>query len=540
MKEAEKFYTKDSIEGPWDVLIIGSGISGLAAAAILSEEGKRVLVLEQHFQAGGYTHVFSRKKYEWDIGLHYFGKASKTSDWHLQLTGLTHGAIEFEPFGEIVDEVIFPDLKVQVPGSYQKYADILAGLFPAEKDGIHRYIKKIHNTRKGLQRYFMSNLLPRPLTSFARSTFASDMHDAATTTTEEMMSRYIKDEKLKTILDAQWGNIGMPKQRCAFFVHAAMLGNYLEEGAIYPKGGASVIAKELGRTIYKNGSAIRVSAPVDKILTEGRKVKGIKLETGEEILAPIVISTAGVRNTYDKFLAGNPYTTKIRSEVLALPLAYEYLNLFIGFDKSPREFGLGEGNSWIYQKWNNDVADLFWDVQDLAQSKHPNTMFFSSSSIRDPLKADSAYPGYNGQIVAAATQGFFNRWASSQWGRRDTEYKDIKSKISDQMIDMLNEYYPGIKENVLYTELATPLTYTSFMRSTGGVPYGLAPVPARYHSRALRPMSPIRNLFLAGQDMIMPGVPAALGSAILCSSLVLRKNAGAKAVARGKKILGIS
>ena len=63
-------FSKQNIKDYYDVIIIGSGISGLCCAALLSMEGKKVLVLEKHFKVGGYTHTFKRKKYEWDVGIH--------------------------------------------------------------------------------------------------------------------------------------------------------------------------------------------------------------------------------------------------------------------------------------------------------------------------------------------------------------------------------------------------------------------------------------------------------------------------------------
>src|ERR1700728_1598486 len=71
-------YKHLSLADSWDAIVIGSGIGGLAAAALLSIYGrKRVLVLERHYVAGGYTHVFQRHGYEWDVGLHYIGEVQQ-------------------------------------------------------------------------------------------------------------------------------------------------------------------------------------------------------------------------------------------------------------------------------------------------------------------------------------------------------------------------------------------------------------------------------------------------------------------------------
>ena len=66
-------YRPSRLNGPYDALVIGSGIGGLTTAALLSELGWRVAVLEQHYTAGGATHSYDRAGYEWDVGVHYIG-----------------------------------------------------------------------------------------------------------------------------------------------------------------------------------------------------------------------------------------------------------------------------------------------------------------------------------------------------------------------------------------------------------------------------------------------------------------------------------
>jgi phytoene dehydrogenase-like protein len=66
-------YRASRLQGPYDAIVIGSGIGGLTSAAMLSAAGKKVLVLEQHYTAGGFTHAYDRNGYEWDVGVHYIG-----------------------------------------------------------------------------------------------------------------------------------------------------------------------------------------------------------------------------------------------------------------------------------------------------------------------------------------------------------------------------------------------------------------------------------------------------------------------------------
>ena len=71
-----------------DAIVIGSGIGGLTTAALLSRIGKKVLVLEQHYIAGGCTHTFEDKGYEFDTGIHYIGNMHKKHSFSRKLFDL--------------------------------------------------------------------------------------------------------------------------------------------------------------------------------------------------------------------------------------------------------------------------------------------------------------------------------------------------------------------------------------------------------------------------------------------------------------------
>ena len=89
----------------WDAIVIGSGIGGLSAAATLAKIGnKRVLVLERHYTAGGFTHTFRRPGYEWDVGIHYIGGVSHPRGMTRRLFDfITDGELEWADMGDVYD-----------------------------------------------------------------------------------------------------------------------------------------------------------------------------------------------------------------------------------------------------------------------------------------------------------------------------------------------------------------------------------------------------------------------------------------------------
>src|SRR5579863_6786868 len=102
-------YKQHSLDDRWDAIVIGSGIGGLTTAALLSKHaGKKVLVLERHYTAGGYTHSFNRPGYAWDVGVHYIGEAQDPrSPVRAVFDHLTDGQLQWQPMSDVYDRAVF-------------------------------------------------------------------------------------------------------------------------------------------------------------------------------------------------------------------------------------------------------------------------------------------------------------------------------------------------------------------------------------------------------------------------------------------------
>ena len=103
-------YTSKVKNEIFDVIIIGSGMSGLTTAALLAQHNYRVLVIEKHFKVGGFTHTFKRKQFEWDVGIHYIGEVhNKKTHTRKLFDRVTGEKLQWAKMDDNYVRIIFPD-----------------------------------------------------------------------------------------------------------------------------------------------------------------------------------------------------------------------------------------------------------------------------------------------------------------------------------------------------------------------------------------------------------------------------------------------
>ena len=142
-------YKQAKLAETWDAIVIGSGIGGLTAAVLLgAHAGKRVLVLERHYEAGGFTHTFHRPGYEWDVGLHYIGQMQdERSAVRRAFDHVTAGRVQWQPMPEIYDRFIIEGRTFDFAAGLERFREGLRESFPGEIRAIDRYIAAV----RGLQ-----------------------------------------------------------------------------------------------------------------------------------------------------------------------------------------------------------------------------------------------------------------------------------------------------------------------------------------------------------------------------------------------------
>jgi len=515
------FYKNDRLNRAYDVIVIGSGIGGLAAAAILSKAGKKVLVLERHYTAGGFTHTFQRKGYEWDVGVHYIGEVHrKNSVLRRAFDFLSDGQLDWAPMPEVYDKIFFNGDAYEYAAGAENFKQHLAAAFPGERKALDRYVDLLFQASRSAKGFFMEKALPPFFGKIARPFLTSKFRRFSERTTHEVLSSLTSDEKLIGVLSAQYGDYGLPPRQSSFAAHAMVAKHYLD-GGNYPVGGSGRIAETIGAVIESSGGSLFAKAEVESILLRGSAAVGVRMKNGDEILAPLVISDVGVFNTFRLLEEKFADRFGILKKLTQIKASLSHLCLYLGFKESAESLKLPKNNLWIYPGYDHD-RNIEAFVRD-PSSPLP-VVYISFPSAKDP-SWNARFPGRSTiEIISFAPFEWFHRWEGSAWNKRDTDYKTFKEAFADRMLETLNHHLPQLKGKIDHREISTPLTTRHFCNYQNGEIYGLEHTPNRFRQNWLRPRTPIKNLFLTGQDIVTDGVGGALMAGVLSASVILKKN----------------
>ncbi|CAJ1452823.1 unnamed protein product [Effrenium voratum] len=495
-----------------EAIVIGSGIGGLYLAALLAKSGRVVVVLEQHYVAGGCTHEFTDKGWTFDTGVHYVGRAEK---YGKLLELVSEDPIEFAKMGSDSDGYVYDQIKIgeeaihSLRAGRQNFIEDLQRRFPEEKEAIERYVEMVVKCNKSADLHFFGKLFPRFLQRLLDPLLSAKFNKLASRTVKEVMDELFHSELLKAILCGQFGDYGMTPSSASFFIHAGIVSHYLD-GGYYPVGGPQNISRGLIKTIEKAGGRVLVNAPVEKITVSLGRAAGLVLRNGAAVAAPLVVSAAGAEATA-KLLPGVAPPERLEGGI-------SHMYAFIGLKGSKEELQLTTSNLWALPS-----KDIEKDLQSYYADPWPFVddgsmlLFVGFPSAKDP-QADPQRSTC--VIICEAKEEWFRDWKGEKQGRRGKDYEQVKRRFQDGMLKGLLKHFPQLEGRIEYVEMASPLSNRHYLNRAAS--YGLQHPPTRYTVKeGLRPGSNIEGLWLTGQDVTTNGFAGALMGGVVTAHGVL-------------------
>lgn len=519
MKRIGRRYRTGRAEQHYDVIVIGSGIGGLTNAALLSKLGKKVCVLEQHYTAGGYTHSYEREGYEWDVGVHYIGEVHKPhSPLRRVFDVISDGKLEWAPMDEVYDRIIIGDRRYDFRAGRENFIADMIGHFPQEEEAIRAYVDLIYKTARAATPFFAGQAMPPLLAKAYNKTRRFLVPRECLMTTRSVLESLTRNQELIAVLTGQWGDYGLVPAESTFFMHAMVAKHYFA-GGNYPVGGSWKMAETIVPVIRAGGGEVFTYARVQEIIVENNKAIGVLMENGDRLLAANIVSNTGARITFEKLLPEavrqkHRYEKKLKT----VKPSSAHVCLYVGCKGSAKELGIPKTNLWIYPTPHHEQ-----NIQNYLNDPQTGSplLYISFPSAKDP-SWDQHYPGKSTvEVVTLGRYEDYTKWRGTTWNQRGEGYEEHKQKMTGHLLEELYKQMPQLRGKVDYAELSTPLSTEWFQLNDKGEIYGLDHDPDRFQQDWLHPVTPVKNLYMTGQDVVTCGIGGALMGGVLTTSAML-------------------
>jgi phytoene dehydrogenase-like protein len=453
----------------YDTIIIGAGMSGLAAGIRLAHFDQRVCILERHYTIGGLNSFYRLRGRNYDVGLHaitnFTPKGTRKGPLARLLRQLRFQWEDFALSPQIGSTIAFPGVSLNFDNDFEVLCAEIERAFPSQIDNFRQLVRRIID---------YDDLDPETFSISAR----------------EIVSSVITDPLLVEMLFCPLMWYGNARENdMDFGQFSIMFRSIFMEGLARPFAGVRLILKKLVRRFRELGGELKLRAGVSRIQLENGQATGVILDNGTELTARRILSSAGWVETMR--LCDHRYEgSDSQAGRMTFTEAMAILNVpprALGYDRTILFF--------------NDSAEFHWSpCDDLCDIRtgvicSPNNFLYGSFDDDQSDLPDG--------IIRITSIANFDRWVNLA----DDEYRVEKLRWYDRAIESAVRFMPDFRRHIIDHDMFSPKTIRRFTGHDNGAVYG---TPAKH----LDGRTPIKNLFVCGNDQGMVGIVGTLISGI--------------------------
>jgi phytoene desaturase len=466
----------------YDAVIIGGGMGGLTAGALLARRGMSVVLLEQGDRTGGYVTSFKRGPYTFDATGAFLGGCEEGEEFYKLLEQV--GALPYLRFLRVEKaKNIYPDfsLDLHLSGGFEEYIRGVRGIFPEEQQGLGDYFALIRRIGNEINRFEGITWWHTMLFPF----FFWHLIRYQRVSLGLVLDRYFQGEGIKQVLSTLPAHL--PPSRLSLFFTAVLITKVLAHGVWYPQGGMGTVPQALETAFKEAGGELRLKTEVERIEVQGGAVQGVYTRGGGFLPAQRVVAAINIRQALME-LVPEAYRDRFFKVVNRLEYSLSTCLVYLGVEMDVDRSALP-----YFTYISPGDAQVEYEQLSRGEISDDPTMIITIPTLLDSSLAPAGH--HIVRIMTPAPYSFRDGWG---WHDRE-RYLIIKEEMAQWLIRTVeNRYIPGLSARIKVTEVATPRTLERYTANEGGATYGLAPTPGQFGIGRPANRTPLRGLYLAG------------------------------------------
>lgn len=457
-----------------DVVVIGSGIAGLTAGALLANTGRRVAVVEQSQGLGGYAHAFrrgDRGQYTFDPAVHLL------ADQQLFGGVLGHLGVRnrcvFIPSAHFY-RAMLPGFALDLPANREGYVEAHARAFPHEAGGIRRFwefCRVIHREAHDMPAAVHLRDLDAAVAA------APNLFRYRHATLAQVLDEYVSDPRARAVCAVPWQYLGVPPSRAAFQTFAQLTTVHTDD-LFAIEGGVERLIDALAEVIRAAGGVISTSCRVAGILVENGRALGVRLADGQELRSDWVLSGADPFQTFEQLVAREYVPASYSRKLGRMRVSGSAFLLFAASRLDLSAWDLPH-QIFSHETWDHEENYRLTARGDFG------VRWITPTSLLDP----SVAPEGEHVVVCKAITPY----------DVGTPWAEIKERCTRKLLAELDAVLPGFTDELTFVESATPLTVERFSLNRLGAIHSWEQTPAHTESKRPAPQTPVDHLLLCSQ-----------------------------------------